>query len=348
MKNWRLSLLVAAAALGLQACDQQPPRTTVTAPQTSLPDDTVLQATPGTATASPPVAAETQPTTSGDNVAVTAQAPASGASATEAAPATDPALAGPVAGTASTTPETAAMGAQPAPAPAIATATATPAAPAVATPEGTAAPTELSRFFDESKGAKPASPNKAETRSEASPQPPRDQKVSTKLPAVRNPGDPEGARLLAQRALEVPVVGIQPATLSDQYELQRGQRKHEAIDILAPLGTPVVAVDDGRVAKLFTSKAGGLTVYQFDRDARLAYYYAHLQRYANNLREGMALKRGDLIGYVGTSGNADARTPHLHFAVFKLGTPARWWEGAPVNPYPALSRAEAADQVSVR
>ena len=172
--------------------------------------------------------------------------------------------------------------------------------------------------------------------------------MSAKLPAVRNPGDPEGARLLAQRALEVPVVGIPPSTLSDQYELQRGQRRHEAIDILAPLGTPVVAVDDGRIAKLFTSKPGGLTIYQFDRDARLAYYYAHLQGYANNLREGMAVKRGDLIGYVGTSGNADAQTPHLHFAVFKLGNPPRWWEGAPVNPYPALSRAEAADQVSVR
>ena len=345
-KNWQLSLLVAAAVLGLQACDQQPPRTTVTPPQASLPDDTVLQASPGTATASPPVAAETQPTTSGDNVAVTAQAPASAASANEAAPSTDPALPNPTAGTAPATPETAAMGAQPGPAPAIATAT--PAAPAVATPDGTAAPTELSRFFDESKGAKTAGPNKTETRSDATPQPQRDPKVSAKLPAVRNPGDPEGARLLAQRALEVPVVGIQPSTLSDQYELQRGQRRHEAIDILAPLGTPVVAVDDGRVAKLFTSKAGGLTVYQFDRDARLAYYYAHLQRYASNLREGLVLKRGDLIGYVGTSGNADARTPHLHFAVFKLGTPARWWEGAPVNPYPALSRAEAADQVSVR
>jgi murein DD-endopeptidase MepM/ murein hydrolase activator NlpD len=345
-KTWRYSLLVAAAALGLQACDQQPARTTVTPPQVSLPDDTPLQAPPGTATASPPVPAQTQPTTSGDNVAITAQAPASAASATEAAPATDPALAGPVAAPAPATPETAAMGAQPGPAPAATAAT--PAAPAAATPDGMAAPTELSRFFEEARGATAATPGKAETGSEAAPPPPGEQKISAKLPAVRNPGDPEGARLLAQRALEVPVVGIQPATLYDQYELQRGQRRHEAIDILAPLGTPVVAVDDGRIAKLFTSKPGGLTIYQFDRDARLAYYYAHLQRYADNLREGMVVKRGDLIGYVGVSGNADTRTPHLHFAVFKLGNPPRWWEGAPVNPYPALSRAEAADQVTVR
>jgi murein DD-endopeptidase MepM/ murein hydrolase activator NlpD len=171
--------------------------------------------------------------------------------------------------------------------------------------------------------------------------------VSADLPSVRDPGDPEGARLLAQRPLQVPVVGIQPTALSDMYEQTRGSRKHEAIDVLAPLGTPVVAVDDGRIAKLFNSKPGGLTIYQFDPDARLAYYYAHLQRYAD-VREGMDVKRGDLLGYVGTSGNADVNSPHLHFAVFRLGNPPRWWEGAPVNPYPALSRAKPSDQVAAR
>ncbi|MBL0393686.1 M23 family metallopeptidase [Ramlibacter monticola] len=167
------------------------------------------------------------------------------------------------------------------------------------------------------------------------------------LPAVRDPGDAQGAQLLAQRPLEVPVAGILPATLRDNYEQSRGSRRHEAIDILAPTGTPVVAVDDGRVAKLFTSKPGGLTVYQFDPQGRLCYYYAHLARYAPGVREGMDVKRGDLIGYVGSTGNADPGTPHLHFAVFRLGSPPKWWQGEAINPYPALSRA-APTQVAAR
>jgi murein DD-endopeptidase MepM/ murein hydrolase activator NlpD len=169
------------------------------------------------------------------------------------------------------------------------------------------------------------------------------------LPQVRNIGDAEGARLLAQRPLLVPVAGIPPNTLSDHYELARGGRVHEAIDIMAPEGTPVVAVDDGRIAKLFTSKGGGgLTVYHYDPSSQLAYYYAHLQRYAEGLREGMEVKRGDLIGYVGSTGNANAQAPHLHFAVFRLGTPPNWWQGEAVNPYPALSRAMPAPQVASR
>ena len=165
---------------------------------------------------------------------------------------------------------------------------------------------------------------------------------------MRDPGDVQGAQLLAQRTLLVPVVGIAPGAIADNYDQGRGQRKHEATDILAPAGTPVVAVDDGRVTKLFTSKAGGLTIYQYDVPGQLAYYYAHLQRYAAGVHEGMTLKRGDLIGYVGSTGNADPGTPHLHFAVFRLGTPAKWWQGEAVNAYPALSRAAPAQQVASR
>jgi peptidoglycan LD-endopeptidase LytH len=169
------------------------------------------------------------------------------------------------------------------------------------------------------------------------------------LPEVRDPGDRQGAQLLAQRPLLVPVAGVAPGRLSDNYEQSRGSRKHEAIDILAPHGTPVVAVDDGRIAKLFTSKPGGLTVYHYDPSGQLAYYYAHLQRYAAGLREGQEVRRGDVIGYVGVTGNSDPDAPHLHFAVFRLGTPPKWWEGEAVNPYPALSRAApAAAQVASR
>jgi murein DD-endopeptidase MepM/ murein hydrolase activator NlpD len=170
--------------------------------------------------------------------------------------------------------------------------------------------------------------------------------VQAPLPNVRNPGDREGAALLAQRMLQVPVVGIAPERLVDTYDQGRGTRPHEAIDILAPTGTPVVAIDNGRVAKLFNSKPGGLTVYHFDEAGRLAYYYAHLDRYADGLHEGMELKRGDLVGYVGSSGNADPATPHLHFAVFKLGPEKNWWQGTPVNPYPALRRAAPSTEVT--
>lgn len=173
--------------------------------------------------------------------------------------------------------------------------------------------------------------------------------VQAPLPKVQDVGDAQGALLLAQRPLLLPVVGVQPSELTDQYALARGsQRVHEAIDIMAPRGTPVVAADDGRITKLFTSKPGGLTIYQYDPASQLAYYYAHLDRYADGVREGMEVRRGDVIGYVGSTGNANPQAPHLHFAVFRLGNPPKWWQGEPVNPYPALSRAATATQVAGR
>ena len=105
---------------------------------------------------------------------------------------------------------------------------------------------------------------------------------------------------------------------------------------MAARGTPVVAVEDGRVAKLFRSDAGGITIYQFDPSERYAYYYAHLQGYAPGIAEGRPLKRGDVIGQVGSTGNADPAAPHLHFAVFVLGPEKEWWKGTAINPYPLL------------
>ena len=149
----------------------------------------------------------------------------------------------------------------------------------------------------------------------------------------------DGAALLAARHPMLPVEGIAPASISDNYEQGRGSRKHEAIDIMAARGTRVFAVDDGKLVKLFHSVPGGITAYQFDPQGRLAYYYAHLDRYADGLKEGMAIKRGDLIGYVGSTGNASPDAPHLHFAVFVLGPERQWWKGDPVNPYAALRNA---------
>jgi peptidoglycan LD-endopeptidase LytH len=141
---------------------------------------------------------------------------------------------------------------------------------------------------------------------------------------------------LAARRLLIPVEGVDRATLRDNFTEARGGHRHDALDIMAPRGTPVHAVDSGRVAKLFDSKAGGLTVYQFDRDEKYAYYYAHLDHYAEGLKEGAMLNRGDRVGYVGTTGNATPNAPHLHFTIFRLGADRRWWQGTAVNPYPFL------------
>jgi len=141
--------------------------------------------------------------------------------------------------------------------------------------------------------------------------------------------------------LLMPVAGIDPRTLNDNFLETRGGgiRLHGAIDILAPRGTPVLAADDGVVRKLFTSVPGGLTVYEFDLQEQYCYYYAHLDGYAPGLHEGQMLRKGDLIGFVGTSGNAPKDTPHLHFAVSRLDPDKKWWTGTPINPYPLLVQA---------
>ena len=149
--------------------------------------------------------------------------------------------------------------------------------------------------------------------------------------------DGEQARALVALQLIVPVEGVRRAELRDTFHERRGARPHEALDIPAPRGTRVIAAGDGRVVKLFRSVPGGLTVYQFDPQERFAYYYAHLDRYADGLREGTLLKRGDVVGFVGSTGNASADAPHLHFAIFALGPERPWWQGTPVDPLPFLA-----------
>ena len=142
---------------------------------------------------------------------------------------------------------------------------------------------------------------------------------------------------LRKRHLELPVRGLERGDLHDTFdEMRGGSRRHEALDILAPRHTPVLAVEAGTVAKLFLSNAGGLTVYQFDPTSTYAYYYAHLERYADGLKDGDDVRRGQVIGYVGTSGNAPRDTPHLHFAIFRLTDQKRWWQGTAIDPYPIL------------
>jgi peptidoglycan LD-endopeptidase LytH len=136
----------------------------------------------------------------------------------------------------------------------------------------------------------------------------------------------------------VPVAGITADQLHDNYLQARGggTRLHGAIDIMAPRNTPVLAAVDGTVRKLFTSAGGGLTIYQFDQDEKLVYYYAHLDRYASSLQEGQFVRQGSVIGFVGTTGNAAPDAPHLHFAIEVLPPTKEWWKGTPMNPYPVL------------
>ena len=148
------------------------------------------------------------------------------------------------------------------------------------------------------------------------------------------PSEDDGVAYLRHQGLQVPLSNLSAGDLRSSFDEKRGgSRAHEAMDILAPRNTPVLAVDDGCVAKLFESKAGGLTVYQFDPTFTYTYYYAHLERYADDLEQGDAVRQGEVIGYVGTSGNAPPDTPHLHFAIFIMGIEKKWWEGTPIDPY---------------
>ncbi|HET9793663.1 MAG TPA: M23 family metallopeptidase, partial [Thermoanaerobaculia bacterium] len=154
--------------------------------------------------------------------------------------------------------------------------------------------------------------------------------------------EPERVPTFGSPELAMPISGLSPADLRDSFDEMHSGHRHEAIDILAPRGTPVRAVADGTIRKLFHSVPGGITVYEFDPTETLCFYYAHLERYADGLGEGQRVRAGDTIGYVGTSGNAPPQTPHLHFAISRLGPEKRWWEGTPIDPYPLLRKAAPA------
>jgi murein DD-endopeptidase MepM/ murein hydrolase activator NlpD len=140
---------------------------------------------------------------------------------------------------------------------------------------------------------------------------------------------------LRARNLHLPIDDADIDAMKGQFGEGRdnGQRGHEAVDILAARNTPIHAVEDGTIAKLFLSKPGGITVYQFDPSGRFCYYYAHLEKYADGLHDEQRVSRGEVLGYVGTSGNAPADTPHLHFAVFELTPERHWWQGTPLDPW---------------
>jgi peptidoglycan LD-endopeptidase LytH len=160
--------------------------------------------------------------------------------------------------------------------------------------------------------------------------------VTAELPAT-GVSQASPARALVPSSLAIPVAGVDASDLRSDFGNPRsGGRSHAAIDIRAARGTPVIAAVDGTIRKIYSSAAGGLTIYQYDKTNQWLYYYAHLERYADGLREGQAVRRGQLIGYVGTSGNAAAAGPHLHFSIERLPPSLEYWKGSPVDPFPLL------------
>ena len=189
-----------------------------------------------------------------------------------------------------------------------------------------------------------AQPNGRAPATPAKPPPTPRELASDTLVAAPTPNDSNAVRPtpaeLAQLAsdLVVPVAGVQPSDLLDTFDEARGSRRHNALDIPAPRGTPVVSASAGKVLRLFSSQAGGLMVYASDPTDRFVLMYAHLDRYANGIADGMPLQRGDTIGFVGTTGNAPPNVPHLHFGIARTSNVARWWTGMPVDPRALLQR----------
>jgi murein DD-endopeptidase MepM/ murein hydrolase activator NlpD len=186
----------------------------------------------------------------------------------------------------------------------------------------------------------PPADSTAPTRPEG--RPPRiDRAVATSgspMVSAALPGGGLGGAIdvLHRRALRVPIDGVNPESFKGGFTEHRagaGGHEHQAVDILSPRNTPIHAAEDGTIEKLFDSRAGGHTIYQFDSTRQFCYYYAHLERYAEGLHAGQHVSAGDVIGYVGTSGNAPPGTPHLHFAVYVLGDDKRWSTGQAIDPY---------------
>ena len=149
---------------------------------------------------------------------------------------------------------------------------------------------------------------------------------SAETPVLIKPGE-----------LMIPVAGVRPEQLRDTYNESRSEgRTHNALDIMASCDTPVVAAITGKIIKLFRSERGGVTIYQMSADDRTVYYYAHLSRYVEGLAEGRLAQQGEVIGYVGDTGNVVPGACHLHFAIWTVTDPKRYWHGENINPYPLL------------
>jgi murein DD-endopeptidase MepM/ murein hydrolase activator NlpD len=195
--------------------------------------------------------------------------------------------------------------------------------PVLETPSPGSTSLPLSPVPTETVTPTPQPNNNAATPASESSQPPMDTQLANSF--------------VGKLKLIIPVAGVKPEQLLDTFTDARSEgRVHDAIDIPAPAGTPVLAAADGEIVKLFQSERGGTTIYQLSTDKRLIFYYAHLQRYAAGLAVGKFVKQAEIIGYVGDTGNAGAGNFHLHFSISIVADPKRYWEGTNINPYPLL------------
>ncbi len=169
---------------------------------------------------------------------------------------------------------------------------------------------------------------------------PNDDIAAASSPTL-SPGEDDLASTLGAKHLMVPVDGVTPDKVPDTYNAPRAAGTHRALDILAPRGTPVLSADAGRIYRLRSNASGGITIYATDQGEQFIYYYAHLDRYREGLAEGDALEAGDVIGYVGTTGNAPPNVPHLHFQVMRFRHDGKYWDGEPINPHAYLERRGA-------
>jgi murein DD-endopeptidase MepM/ murein hydrolase activator NlpD len=199
--------------------------------------------------------------------------------------------------------------------------------PSLAGPRDKAQPAEIAA----------ASPPAAAPITEAIPLSNPEPAPAAGLTPATAPDSPDLVLSVSPSGLIIPVSGISAERLIDTYSASRSEgRTHNAIDIMAPQGTPVVAATDGSVAKLHDSNKGGISLYQFDASGQFVYYYAHLMSYAAGITEGKQIKRGEVIGYVGDTGNATPGSYHLHFGISKTSSPGKWHGGTPINPFPLL------------
>jgi murein DD-endopeptidase MepM/ murein hydrolase activator NlpD len=155
---------------------------------------------------------------------------------------------------------------------------------------------------------------------------------------------------LRDKELAIPVAGVDPSRIEDSFTAGRdgGERQHNAVDILAPRNTPIVAADDGVILRMSSNSLGGITIFAADRAREFVYYYAHLDHYQKGLKEGQTIKKGETIGFVGTTGNAPKDVPHLHFQIMLWSEDGKYWIGEPVNPYPVLHGAGASGGTRLR
>jgi len=165
-------------------------------------------------------------------------------------------------------------------------------------------------------------------------------------PSPDDAAPPDATTVAHLRGLLIPVGGVDSMRLDDSFDAPRdgGTRTHDAIDIMAPRGTPVLAVSDGRILRLMKSSKGGLTLYAADLESQFVYYYAHLDRYQPKVYSGKPLMRGDTLGFVGTTGNAAKELPHLHFQVMRMPADGKYMNGTPINPYPLLRKTASSQR----